>query len=196
MATQDTSRIRSVQLLQRFKMLPLSSLGHRIAIVGPSNSGKSTLAVAMSQNLSLPAVHLDQLRHVPNTNWRERTDEEFARLHDTAIMTESWVMEENYSRLLPQRLDRATGAILLTSNVWLRYFRYLNRTLRNNPARAGHLDGGQDWLSWKMTNWIIKSRNKASMYDRVLRKTGKPLVTCYTSKDLNDLYKEWDLSLR
>jgi len=40
-------------------MLPLASLGARIVILGPSNAGKSTLAVALSHKLGVPAVHLD-----------------------------------------------------------------------------------------------------------------------------------------
>jgi adenylate kinase family enzyme len=37
-------------------MLPLESLGNRIVIFGPSNSGKSTLASALSQRLGIPAT--------------------------------------------------------------------------------------------------------------------------------------------
>ena len=33
-------------------MLPLHSLGERIVVLGPSNAGKSTLAVALSKNLA------------------------------------------------------------------------------------------------------------------------------------------------
>ena len=177
-------------------MSSLAALGQRIVIVGPSNAGKSTLAASIAQKLSLQVVHLDQLRHLPNTNWLVRPDEEFAGLHDAAIMNESWVMEGNYSSLLPQRLDRATGVILLTSNIWLRYIRYLKRTFDNNRARAGHLEGSQDKLSWKMTSWIIKTRKKALSYERIVRETGKPLVACYSSKNLDDIYREWNLSLR
>ncbi len=177
-------------------MSSLSALGQRIVIVGPSNAGKSTLAVAIAKKLSLEAVHLDQLRHLPNTNWLERPDEEFARLHDAAILKERWVMEGNYSRLVPQRLDRASGIILLTSNVWLRYYRYLKRTLNNNSARAGHLEGSQDKLSWKMTSWIVRTRNKAARYEDIICHTGKPFLKCNSSKSLQKLYREWDLPLR
>ena len=129
-------------------MLALNALGPRVAILGPSNSGKSTLAVSISQKTGLDPVHLDQLRHLPHTNWQERSDEEFAQLHDQAIKKDSWVIEGNYSTLLPHRLDRATGLILLNGNLWLRYFRYVKRTLKNTETRAGHLAGGQDRLSW------------------------------------------------
>lgn len=177
-------------------MHPLNSLGPRIVVLGPSNSGKSTLAVAIADKTGRPAVHLDQLRHIPNTNWQERSDDAFAKLHDSAIIEDNWIMEGNYSALLPQRLDRATGCILLSSNVWFRYFRYLKRTLRNTQTRAGHLEGGQDTLSWQMTYWIIKTRNKAERYARIIRETGKPFVACRTAKELDALYQDWGLTRR
>lgn len=176
-------------------MLPLSALGQRIMILGPSNSGKSTLAVALSRKLAVCAVHLDQLRHIPNTNWHERSDAEFSCLHNQAIKGETWVMEGNYTALLPQRFDRATGVILLKSNVWFRYFRYVRRTLRNTQSRAGHLEGGQDRLSWKMTKWIIKTRNKGARYTDLVQAAGKPFVICHTNSALNDLYSAWKLDL-
>ncbi|WP_315858497.1 hypothetical protein [Rhizobium leguminosarum] len=116
-------------------ILPLHSLGQRIAILGPSNAGKSTLAVALSKKLGIPAVHLDQLHHLPGTHWQSRPEAEFAALHDAAIHKERWIIEGSYSRLMPQRLARATGVIVITSNHWLRFFRYLKRTLATSDMR-------------------------------------------------------------
>ena len=174
-------------------MLPLSALGQRIIILGPSNSGKSTLAVSIARKQAMIAVHLDQLRQIPNTNWQERPDADFAQLHNAAIQKDSWVMDGNYSSLMPQRVERATGLIALNSNVWLRYFRYVKRTLRNNEARAGHLEGGEDQLSWKMTRWIMQTRNNGVRFARILQNTGKPSVACNTAKELRALYKNWSL---
>lgn len=177
-------------------MPAIHSLGRRIVVLGPSNSGKSTLAVAIADKTGLPAVHLDQLRFLPNTNWQERSDDAFAKLHDSGIVEDSWIMEGNYSALLPQRLDRATGFILLSSNLWFRYYRYLKRTLWNAQTRAGHLEGGQDTLSWEMTHWIFKTRNEAERYAGIIRATGKPFVVCQTAKELDALYQDWGLTRR
>jgi len=177
-------------------MLSLASLGTRIVILGPSNAGKSTLAVALSEKLSIPAVHLDQLHHLPNTDWQPRPEAEFAALHDAAILEESWVMEGNYSRLMPQRLARATGAILITSNHWLRFSRYLKRTLINRSDRAGHLQGAQDSVKWEMVHWIlVKTRNSGSKYAAMIRESGLPAVECHTAKALKNLYRAWDLPM-
>lgn len=178
-------------------MLPLHSLGQRIVIVGPSNAGKSTLAVAISQKLGFSTVHLDQLHHLPHTDWQPRPEMEFAELHDAAILGEQWVMEGNYSRLMPQRLARATGAILLTSNHWLRFSRYLKRTLINRSERAGHLEGANDSIKWEMVHWIlVNTRNSGVKYRDVLKQSDLPTVECQTADALNSLYQVWDLPAR
>jgi len=86
----------------------LDDLGPRICVMGPSNSGKSTLATAIGRARSLTPIHLDLLFHLPNTDWQPRTDEEFIALHDEALSGASWVIDGNYSTCLPQRLARAT----------------------------------------------------------------------------------------
>jgi hypothetical protein len=91
----------------------LAELGERICVLGPSNSGKSTLAVAIARKTGLPAVHLDRLHHVPGTDWKVRPAEEFVALHEAAIAGELWVMDGNYSRLFARRFERATGIIVL-----------------------------------------------------------------------------------
>lgn len=89
--------------------MTLDDLGPRICIMGPSNSGKSSLAAAISRACGLPPIHLDQLQYQPHTDWQPRPNEEFIALHDAAILGERWVIDGNYSRCLPQRLGRATG---------------------------------------------------------------------------------------
>ena len=175
-------------------MLPLHALGERILVMGPSNAGKSTLALALSEKLDLPAIHLDQLHHLPNTDWEPRPEEEFKALHDEAILADRWVMEGNYSRLMPQRFERATGAILLTSNKWLRLGRYFKRTLINEADRAGHLEGARDHLKWSMIDWIVfKTPGNALRYEKMLKSASLALVQCRTVPELKSLYQEWEL---
>src|SRR5579871_6051214 len=107
----------------------LAQLGSRICIFGPSNSGKSTLAATLGQRLSIDVIHLDQLHHLPHTDWQPRPNGEFHALHDAAIQQENWIIEGNYSSCIPQRLARATGLILLDISTGRSLFRYLRRTL-------------------------------------------------------------------
>lgn len=75
----------------------LDDLGPRLCILGPSNSGKSTLADAIGRARDLPVVHLDQLYHLPHTDWQPRPTVEFIALHDAAIQAPRWVLDGNYS---------------------------------------------------------------------------------------------------
>ncbi len=134
--------------------MTLDELGPRICIMGPSGSGKSTLAAAIARAKALVPIHLDQLHHHPHTNWIPRPAEEFAALHDTAILGERWVMEGNYSRLLPQRLARATGLILLDVSTPMSLWRYLWRCWFD-PNRHGGLEGASDRVNVAMFRRIV-----------------------------------------
>jgi adenylate kinase family enzyme len=116
----------------------LSKLGQRICIWGPSNSGKSTLANAIASKLDLPVVHLDQLHHLPNTNWQLRPANEFSELHYAAIMRDRWVIDGNYSKLFRQRLQSATGLILLDISTPASLFRYVRRTIFEHARVGAH----------------------------------------------------------
>src|SRR5215469_12417935 len=117
----------------------LSDLGERICILGPSNSGKSTLAAAIARKRGFEAIYLDRLYHLPNTDWVVRPTDEFVVLHNAAIAGERWVMDGNYSKWMPQRFSRATGLILLDISTPASLFRYYRRTLFG-CERAGALE--------------------------------------------------------
>ena len=144
-------------------MTGLDKLGPRICILGPSNSGKSTLAQAIGRQRGLPVVHLDPLFHLPHTDWQPRPSAEFVRLHDSAIAQERWVMDGNYSLCMPQRLARATGLIVLEVPTLTSLLRYLRRTWWQKD-RAGGLDGARDSVKWGMIRHITiatpKNRQK------------------------------------
>lgn len=61
----------------RVAQMKLSDFGDRICILGPSNSGKSTLADAIARKRGLTPIHLDLLFHLPNTDWLQRPRDEF-----------------------------------------------------------------------------------------------------------------------
>ena len=178
-------------------MRPLSDFGDRIMVLGPSNAGKSTLALSIADRLSLPVVHLDRLQHLPNTDWQPRPEAEFKALHDKAILEEKWVMDGNYSRLMPARFERATGVILLTSNHWLRLARYLKRSLSPAEMRAGALEGGPEYVKWEMIDWILfKTPRNSLKYAQMMEQVTVPTYHCRNIADLKQLYKSWNLQVQ
>ncbi|GLQ09352.1 hypothetical protein GCM10007913_12840 [Devosia yakushimensis] len=170
----------------------LESLGQRIVIMGPTNAGKSTLAVAIARKLGVSAIHLDQFRHLPDTDWQVRPDAEFHALHDAAILEDGWVMEGNYSVLMPQRFARATGVIVIDDHYLRRFARYFRRTLFEKQ-RAGNLPGNRDSLKWEMVRWIWKTRRSVSRYHGFAQATGLPQVFCPSLSEVQALGRSWNL---
>ncbi|MEK6398949.1 MAG: AAA family ATPase, partial [Terriglobus sp.] len=176
--------------------MQLEELGKRICILGPSNSGKSTLADAIARRRGLPIVHLDQLHHLPHTDWQTRPSHEFVALHDAAIAEECWVMDRNYSKLFPQRFARATGLILLDVSTVISVLRYVRRTLRPG-SRVGGLDGGKDSLKLDLLHHIaVVTRSNRRRYAQLYAQAALPKVSLPSARSISKCYEAWGLELR
>ena len=173
----------------------LSDLGQRICILGRSNCGKSTLAEAIARKCGLAVIHLDQLYHLPNTNWEVRPTNEFVALHDAAIAGDRWVMDGNYSRCMPQRFLRATGLILLDISTSASLLRYVRRTLFDRK-RFGALAGGQDSIKWEMIYHIaVVTPKNRKRYLNMFLKIDLPKVRLPSIYAIKHCYQRWDLEL-
>jgi adenylate kinase family enzyme len=174
-------------------MLALRELGDRICIMGPSNSGKSTLADAIARKNRAQAIHLDVLHHLPETDWEPRPFADFQRLHDAAIETPRWVVDGNYSQLLPQRLERATGFILLDVSTPLSLLRYIRRCLFRR-GRIGSLAGGKDSVKWQVLKHIaITTPKNRKRYAELQRTVELPKIYLSSARQIEACYLEWGL---
>ncbi|MBA8733831.1 AAA family ATPase [Chromobacterium violaceum] len=173
----------------------LENLGPRICILGPSNSGKSTLAEAIARKRDLSVIHLDQLFHQPNTNWMPRTKIEFIHLHDQAIEMPRWVMDGNYTWHISQRLERATGFILLDISAGISLFRYVRRALFEHD-RPGALEGGRDSLKWEMIYHIaVTTRKNRVRYAQMFEHISLTKLKLTSQHELNRFYQAEGLSI-
>jgi adenylate kinase family enzyme len=174
-------------------VLELSELGDRICIMGPSNSGKSTLADAIGRKKGMQTIHLDVLHHLPETDWVPRVFADFQRLHDSAITADRWVVDGNYSQLLPQRLARATGFILLDISTPLSLFRYIRRSLVRR-GRIGGLEGGKDSVKWDVLKHIaIATPKNRKRYAKLQHTIELPKVCLTSAAQIDACYSAWGL---
>ena len=172
----------------------LSDFGDRICILGPSNSGKSTLANAIARKRGLETVHLDQLFHLPNTDWEQRPRNEFIALHDAAIAGERWVMHGNYSFCMSQRLRRATGLILLDISTASSLLRYFRRTLFEKD-RLGALEGGRDSVKWDMIHHIaVTTPRNRKKYQSMFEELDLPKLQLTSVRAIKQCFLAWGLS--
>lgn len=155
----------------------LADLGTRICIIGPSNSGKSTLAALIGRKQGLPVVHLDILRHETGGYDRLRPEEAFHADHDVAIGKGAWVIEGNYSSCLAARIERSTGLILLDCPTIVSLWRYVLRCHR--PARrVGGLPGiERDPVRVSMLRHIVgPTRRNRRRYRQVFESVDRPRI--------------------
>ena len=83
----------------------------RIMIIGCGGAGKSTLARQLGEKTGLPVVHLDKLFWTPG--WVSLSQEEFDKVHREAIAGETWIIDGNFDRTIPERLARCDTVIYL-----------------------------------------------------------------------------------
>lgn len=174
--------------------LSLDALGPRICIMGPSNSGKSTLASAIAMKMSLPLIHLDQLYHLPDTQWLPRDPSAFYRLHAEAIKQEKWVIEGNYTKCIRERFERATGLILLDISTPIALVRYIRRCYALTP-RIGGLHSGKDPVTWAMLKYITLTAPKNRLRHRALfDQTSLPKLLLTSPRAMRACYDQWGLT--
>ena len=131
----------------------------RVAIVGTSCAGKTTLACALSHALGVPHTELDVLYWGPN--WTPRPPEEFRSRVQEAVAAPSWVVDGNYSVVRDLVWGNATTLVWLNYPVSLVFPRAVRRTFRRivtqEPLFAGNRESlaitDPEWIPW----WVLRS---------------------------------------
>ena len=83
----------------------------RIVIIGCGGAGKSTLARQLGEKLDIPVVHLDRLFWKPG--WVEESKEEFDRKLALELEKDRWIIDGNFNRTMPQRLQKCDTILYL-----------------------------------------------------------------------------------
>jgi len=113
----------------------------RIAVVGNGGSGKTWLALRLSDVLRVPAIHLDLYRY--DAEGQRRDDDTFLDEVQRKLNETSWVADGNYLGTLGDRLSRADVVVFLDLPAVVCLVGVLARRLRNKGRRvedAGHVD--------------------------------------------------------
>jgi adenylate kinase family enzyme len=98
---------------------------HRIMVMGPPGSGKSSLARRIGQRCGLPVFHLDQAFW--RENWVRTPDAVFRDEVARLAALPGWVIDGNYLDTIMPRLQAADALIYLDVPTWLAMVRVLRR---------------------------------------------------------------------
>lgn len=157
------------------------NLGKRIAIIGPSCSGKSTLASLLAARMNVPVLHLDQAAHHHGSNWQRIPDSELIVIQKEFLLHDSWVVEGNYRVCMPERFAKADTVLWLDPPLTGCMWRYLLRCMGKGD-RHGGLPGATKEFSWALIRYTFNNypKNKAH-YERFLAQTPHLQVIRITS---------------
>ena len=114
----------------------------RIAVIGTTGSGKTTMAQRLSQRLGLPHVELDALHWGPN--WTEAPVEVFRQRTAEALSGDAWAVDGNYRDVRDIVWGRADTVVWLDYSLWVIMARLLWRTLRRIVTREELWGGNRE----------------------------------------------------
>ena len=103
-------------------------LSPRIAVVGTTGTGKTTLGRQLARLYQVPFVELDALHWEPN--WTSAPTEVFRQRTEEATEVDGWVVDGNYGQVRDIVWTRATTVVWLDHPLWAIMWRLFWRTLR------------------------------------------------------------------
>ncbi len=131
----------------------------RVAIVGTSCAGKTTLVRSLGRIVNAPHTELDALYWGPD--WTPVPTDEFRARVQAVVASPSWVIDGNYSVVRDLVWGNATTLIWLNYSVALVFLRAVWRTCRRiatqEPLFAGNRESfailDPEWIPW----WVLRS---------------------------------------
>ena len=108
----------------------------RVLVIGSPGSGKSTFSRKLRDVTGLPLYYLDMLYHNPDrtTVNRAEFDERLSRI----LELDQWIIDGNYRRTLPVRLERCTHVLLFDLPV--------EQCLQGAASRIGQIREDLPWV--------------------------------------------------
>ena len=163
---------------------------NKIAVIGGSGTGKSTLAKNMGKIFNLPVYHIDAMHHLEN--WVPRDKDERDRMILEKANKPKWVIDGTYKGTLEERVKKADMIIFLDYSTIARLKGILGRYFKDKGKERPEIPGCKEQMNFdfiKMTiNWKRTKGN--TIYEILERNKNKKILIFKNRRKLNKWYEK------
>ena len=140
----------------------------RILIIGCPGSGKTTLSRELGEKLDLPVTHLDNIFWSPG-NWVHLDNDAFDEALGKELQKQRWIIEGNFDRTLPWRLEFCDTVIWMDYSRWVCLWGWIKRMVFNwGKVRSDMAPGCVERWDWEFAAYIWNFRKNKSSKNEAL----------------------------
>lgn len=171
----------------------------KIAIIGPSGAGKTTLAKALSRILNIKVYYLDRLFWKPG--WQSIDGPTRIDTMQNLIREKQWIIEGTYLYSSVPRLDEADTIILLDMHVLACLWRVINRHRKEHGQfRRDIPEQSVDKLNlqriYKLLVFPMRDRKELTQKMRIYGSfESKEIIWLRSNKDLGNFLERLELNV-
>lgn len=160
----------------------------KIAVVGGSGTGKTTLTNNLGRKLNLPIYHIDGIHHLEN--WKARDTKERDSIILKRANEERWVIDGTYKSTLQERINKADLVIFLDYSTILRLNGILSRYLKNKGKEKPEIPGCKEKMDWNFIKMVLKWRwTKGKEVKKIIMENkDKKILVFKNRRSLNKWY--------
>ena len=167
---------------------------NRIAIIGTSCSGKTTLACNISKILNIPHIELDHLYW--QKNWQPLEKELFREKVRKAVQHEKWVIDGNFSIVRDIIWENADTIIWLNYPFEVVFLQALARSIKRIVTRERLFGNNVEsfyqtfFTKNSILYWIIYTHwNYKRTYSHLIRNSKKQIIELCSTREKNNFMR-------
>ena len=127
---------------------------NRIAIIGGSGTGKTTLANQLSKIYNIPVTHIDGIHHL--ANWQIRDNDERDKIILEIVEQEKWIIDGTYKATLKARLEKSDLIIWLDYSTTAQIKGILKRWIKSAGKEKPEIPGCKERMTKEFFTYVLK----------------------------------------